>query len=133
MRNIDVVKFKAQDEVKVMVPVGAGLLGAFVDEPTSEGQSKPVIAIRYIADVDAPEEDVTFYVLEDGDEVPDTFTGRFFKTVTYNWFEEDDDGQGGFGGDVTLHIFFKPIAPKKAIVVERNPNDPGQAHKRGGE
>lgn len=46
-------------------------------------------------------DDVTFYVVETGHELPDTFNGKYFKTVIM--------------GGVSYHIFFKPLAPLPAV------------------
>lgn len=101
-------------EVVLALPIGASLL----DCQDQAGD----LALWYsfnLAYSLEPAEEVTFYVVGTGQELPDTFPGKYFKTVA-------------IGGDV-WHIYFKPLPPlpatRKPIVVD--PNGPGAEHHRG--
>lgn len=110
MRQINNVSFKPQEEITVPIPAGAGLLEAHYEAP--------YVFVTYMADTEAPLEPVTFYVLTTMHEVPDTFTGRYFKTVR-------DDGR-------RLHLFFKPKAApaQRGRPIVADPNG-ARASKRG--
>ena len=114
MQTVHKQTLKITEEQVLKIPTGAVMLDCQLQNGA--------ITVWYAFDLAADpkkDEDVTFYVVKSGHDLPDTFPGRYFKTVQQ--------------GKLVWHIYFRPLAPigrDKPIVAERNPNDAGAAEHR---
>ncbi len=112
MNVIHKVTLQIIDEQVVSLPVGSALLDA-----QFQGDALNLWYARNVGSIE--EEEVTVYVIGTGNEFPDTFPGKYFKTVQQ--------------GPLVWHVFFKPLAPRpqpKPIIA---PTDDGApTGERGG-
>lgn len=89
------------DEQKLTLPARAALL----DAQFQNGE----ICIWYAFPIDDTETvETTFYIIGTGNEFPETFSGKYWKTVQADRF--------------VWHVFYKPLTRKRdPIVVETPP------------
>jgi hypothetical protein len=109
MNVIEMATLTLAAEQQVPLPIGSLLL----DAKEYGGQLTVWYYFPAAFRMETPDE-VTFYVVETGHELPDTFNGKYFKTVLL--------------GNTAYHVFFKPLAPLPAVQKGRpfvvDPNDP---------
>lgn len=115
MRVIHKQPLQVTDEQVLRLPVGAVLLDCQLQDK--------ILCIWYLFDQSvSATNDVTFYVVGTGNPFPDTFPGRYFKTVQV--------------GEFVWHIFWKPLhylpdTQRRPVVALQDPNAPGVIQKRG--
>ena len=111
MQTIHKQTLELKDEQVIRLPVGALLLSC----QNQNGE----LTLWYSFDAGETEDEaVTFYVIGTGQLTPDTFPGRFFKTVQV--------------ADFVWHVFFKPLPPlQRGKPIVANPNDAGASKTRG--
>jgi hypothetical protein len=113
MQSVEIFRLAMTDEQKLVLPEVASILGTELLADFSG------IDLYVFGDQSGPTIEVTFYVIDTGQQVPDTFAGRHIKTLPKG------DGHA-------YHVFMKPPGKRKPIVAERNPNDPAaDTDKRG--
>jgi len=110
---------KIVDEQKVAIQEGSAII------KVAEYDGK--ITLWYVCDPEAPLTEETFYVISDGQQLPDTFPGRYVDTVQLTTAMPEPENPTEF----VWHVFFKQ-KPNVQKPIVANPNDPGQAHTREG-
>ena len=107
MQSVEIFRLELTDEQKVVLPQVASIVGTELLADFSG------IDLYVFGEHDGPTTEQTFYVIDTGHQVPDTFSGRHIRTLP--------KGDGN-----AYHVFMKPppnVQRGNPVVAEVNPND----------
>lgn len=120
MQSVQVYELTLEPEQTINIP-GNSLVVQLERIEVNDGGTVGIYIYLW-ADHESEHADVTFYVVDTFQELPDTFVGMHIRSVLR-------------GDGSAYHVFMKPVTRAntdqrgRPIIV--NPNDPGVAKKRG--